>query len=603
MAASYSASSSGGSLAAGTYYVCITGVDANGIESMAWAGNNPAGPYTTTGSSGSITVHTPNHPAYNLYNIYIGPSSSNTDLIANYISGNCRNIAAATDVVITSQGFYRRCNQQPSRYMGPSIAAFPSTVAGGNDTQYRFKAGTDKIYIRLDNCDPDALLANSVGDYSLLHNVYPTIANNNPNSSAIYITNVGGFGMTISGSYVSLENVTIQNYQTAVKLTGTQVRLYGSTLYFGYWGVSKQNAPAATIESCLIDGQMRGNNTFMPYDDVKGFRLHADRMRKNAIILSNGSNLRLANSTIRGVFDGILGPSIHDVEIHGCTFDNVWDDAWQMVASCYRINIHHNFFFGAGISHDSAGNTTAVPDEDKLYLHHNVFHPGAAYFFYGRKGSDCPERNNDGYEGMVHGVGLGKHDSDDQNVGHRNPWKFYYNTVIIDSDPIGPYFNIQPFGYKRPFLSGTHEVFNNIFMARVKTGQSTLLGQDFGYDDGGTIFDGNVYYYNPYQNLHWRFLWNLSTGVSTPVGNGTANTNDTIIKMRAVTNANTMTYYAPGWEASGIDIYDTQPVANITYKPVVASCNTGAVNLTANGLNRAWPGLTTYEPWRGAIAP
>lgn len=85
------AATTGGTLASGTYYVVVTGVDTqNWFESVIYTETNVA----VTGPTGSITLTTPNVPGF-VYNVYVGTATGAEKL-------NQSNIAYNTAVTITA---------------------------------------------------------------------------------------------------------------------------------------------------------------------------------------------------------------------------------------------------------------------------------------------------------------------------------------------------------------------------------------------------------------------------------------------------------------------------------------------------------------------
>ena len=55
-----------------------------------------------------------------------------------------------------------------------------------------------------------------------------------------------------------------------------------------------------------------------------------------------------------------------------------------------------------------------------------------------------------------------------------------------------------------------------------------------------------------------------------------------------------------GVNVEKLDIFEQPPSA---YRPRANNYKTGAVDLSPTGLNRGWPGLSVYQPWRGALDP
>jgi hypothetical protein len=132
-----------------------------------------------------------------------------------------------------------------------------------------------------------------------------------------------------------------------------------------------------------------------------------------------------------------------------------------------------------------------------------------------------------------------------------------------------------------------HEVFNNIFVSGGRPG-----GRDFYANSGREIYDGNVYWdyesQSPWTILHVSGSDPQKTQLKDII---------TVEQMRQTQAlADSMTYYPPGWESTGMS---ANPELDTAYRPHSCACRTGAIDLTSRG----WPGTGKYESWRGALEP
>lgn len=462
------------------------------------------------------------------------------------------------------------------RYMGYGFAWNPVSVGGDN-----------KIYIRLDTPDAGSMLATSAGDGTGLHNNYPILADPDPRHYPISLFPCDNVGIKVTGAFVTFgAGILVRNYQQTLAIQGANCTIRGCELQYGYQGLRMQAIPGLTLDGVYFNAAMPSETSWFAWTDVKGGETPAQRIRKNAILFNSTFNAEIKNCTFRECFDGILADgTTHDINCHDNLFDNVWDDSWQIYGSLYRIEFARNKCFGAGVSHDDSGSATPNTDPGTVWIHHNIFDPTKYLVFWGRRGRDNAGQGNTGDEGLKRSDALGTHGLP---TVYSMPWKLYYNTIVMDKWSRDGYVDIAEFGRTATHHQAPHEVFNNIIVTRKQ------LGNHFDSATGNQIYDGNVYYYPVFLNLHWRFI-TTSTGVIPPGASEPNGLLDTIAQMHA-TQAfpDSKVYYAPGWEASGLDM---DPQLDGNYSPQAAAVRTGAVDLTA----KPWPGVTPYQACRGAI--
>lgn len=125
-AVSVATTATGGSLAAGTYQVVVTGTDVNtGYETQVYA----KAAATTTGSTSVITLTAPTVTGFT-YNVYVDTGSSPTHLgtgtVAGGASQSLTGIAASAAVVITAVG----TSQTPPANPSAGLTVYPTFIFG-----------------------------------------------------------------------------------------------------------------------------------------------------------------------------------------------------------------------------------------------------------------------------------------------------------------------------------------------------------------------------------------------------------------------------------------------------------------------------------------
>ena len=151
-AVSGTASSSGGALATGTYYIQVTGAPAStSVEQKIY---QVSGSISVTGPTGSISVTLPTLAGY-VFNVYIGTSAapSNLGLSASGpttgpLAGNATQLASGSTVVITGTG----ASQTPPAAPATGVTVFPTFYFGTDaygqvlldDVEYHYLRDADK---------------------------------------------------------------------------------------------------------------------------------------------------------------------------------------------------------------------------------------------------------------------------------------------------------------------------------------------------------------------------------------------------------------------------------------------------------------------------
>ena len=151
-AVSGTASSSGGTLATGTYYVQVTGAPAaTSVEQRIY---QASGAISVTGPTGSISVTVPTLAGY-VFNVYIGTSAAVANLglsasgpTSGPLAGNATQLASGSTVVITGTG----AAQTPPAAPATGVTVFPTFYFGTDaygqvlldDVEYHYLRDADK---------------------------------------------------------------------------------------------------------------------------------------------------------------------------------------------------------------------------------------------------------------------------------------------------------------------------------------------------------------------------------------------------------------------------------------------------------------------------
>jgi hypothetical protein len=459
-------------------------------------------------------------------------------------------------------------------YLGPGICHIPDD---NNRAQGR-------LYIRLDNSTPEAQCRRNVAQ----------VVDPDPRNHALRISRVDRYGLTVKGSHHVFEDFTdINNYYGGFLLSGavshlTFRRVGGRVTYFG---ARLGAASDLLIEDSSFNGCMDPERWWVSWIDVKGGSFPADHVRKCGLDYGIAQNVEVTGGYFHDFFDSALAQGAHDIEVHGVEF-RTWDDAWQMSGSLYRIDLHHNTYFGAGPSRDKPGTESANPAPGTLWIHDNIIDSSRYRLFYFRFGR--PEDPTG--IGWREAVPFSSHGL--PSTGKRTiPWKLYQNTIVAGIDGIPPartFVGLGQFGVPTAIVEAPHEVYNNIILVR----DGRPLDRDTWVDTGAEVYDGNVYWgwSNPSSSGYtsiWRFL-HRSAGLVD--GENPKSSIGDVDKLRNLARQDSRAYYPPGWESAGLLV---DPKLGAGYKPLNPDIASGAVDLTATG----WPGTSVYKPWRGAVQP
>lgn len=187
------------------------------------------------------------------------------------------------------------------------------------------------------------------------------------------------------------------------------------------------------------------------------------------------------------------------------------------------------------------------------------------------------------YDGMVWARPFGDHSSEEGTT--KCPWKVYNNTILFGRE-------LSNYGAGLEYRFGTttagvyQEVYNNIIVQICD--YRYMREWQINNTVSESIYDGNCYY-NSFPGTRTDYAFrtlNGATSTDTNSLNGFLASGDF--------NA-TKSYYAPGWESSGVE---GNPGLDSNYRPTTAFGMKGALDLTPKG----WPGVDGGI-YRGALRP
>jgi len=309
-------------------------------------------------------------------------------------------------------------------------------------------------------------------------------------------------------------------------------------------------------------------------------------LQGSAIHLSDDvDRVEIVNCSISGVFDAIGATGAPtNLAVHHSLFD-VRDDVLHLGSAGWNIEFHHNQVLGAHAGPSWSGSGSPPPGQaGTVWIHHNVIDASLPQRFARSdpQGLLDPDFQGPAGDGFATGRAFGMHSKSE--ITGPSPWKIYHNTLIVSDDVhnggAGQAYRIEWFDPAVP-----HEVFNNIF---VQVADEWLL-RDARTTDGSQVFDGNLYW-APHRLAGTDLLEDLFDGsVEHDFGSLAQFVGSSAW-------AATRSYYAPGWETSGVE---GDPQLNEAFVPRSGGLAAGgAVDLSGKG----WPGLAG-ETFRGALAP
>ncbi|WP_374406523.1 hypothetical protein [Pelagerythrobacter sp.] len=286
-----------------------------------------------------------------------------------------------------------------------------------------------RLYLRLDPPDPEAQLSDQ---RSFASNTSAVLAENT------IMVSVQTDGWRYGAPHTIVEGLRFENHTNGARpFFGAGARLgikfrrceFLSTLT----SISLAKMQESAVEDCQLDGGFH-RDWWMCYADFKFGQTIASNTRKLAInlggfegeFLTNG--VKLVRNVFANCFDALIGEG-RNIEVGGYDprdplsdekawananrFENIWDDAAQLLAKNQGFYMHHNYLLSAGWSLDGAS-SALDRGADWPLIYSNIVWPQEK-IFYGRKGAQSGEGQS--LEGMVypaswltHGLRSGQND-------------------------------------------------------------------------------------------------------------------------------------------------------------------------------------------------
>jgi hypothetical protein len=295
--------------------------------------------------------------------------------------------------------------------------------------------------------------------------------------------------------------------------------------------------------------------------------------------------IEITHSLFGGLFDAIDATDMPvDVKVRHSVFSTVRDDVMEIGSAGHRVEFAFNRVVQAAAGVSWSGSGAPPPGAvGTKYIHHNVIDTSALQL-YARsdpKGYLPSKWFGPNNNGLATGRAFGTHETG--SITGPDPWKIYHNTIIggpdVDNDGVGHCYSFA----SDP--ANPHEVFNNVF---VQTGDQQIA-RGARVHDGSQIMDGNVYH-RPFVGARTPLLYVFADASRT----------QSFTSLAAFRSSgflgSTRWYYAPGWEAAGVQ---ADPRLGAGYRPDPGGpAASGAVDLGAKG----WPGIVG-ETFRGALSP
>lgn len=486
-----------------------------------------------------------------------------------------------TDLMAAGQN--ETMNENTGTYCGPGVW---------------YNSSNDKIYCRLENSAIQGIMSLN----------YPT--NIDPRQTPLYLFGDGAvvtFGAT--AAFIECDGIEFTYQKNALRFNSGA---HDITI--------KNDYIRAGRTPCYIDDNVYNilfeNNKFVSnipgwisWTDVKSKRSDQSQIAGNyqgaAIdIQGSSNNIEVAYCLFDSVFDGVNPiDSAYNINVHHNTFIGIRDDCMQIGTAAYNINVYNNKMVGVSkaCSTDNSGNA-AQANRGKVYIHHNIidcttkFRGGRAkngngVGFGAQNDYDTYDNQYAGpgvgdpltYDGMVWARPFGDHSTPEDVT--EAPWKIYNNTILYGRD-LSNHGSGAEYRFEFVESGAYHEVYNNIM---VQIHDFRYL-RDIQIDNSisHSIYDGNCYWYPGIGTAFASQRFQVKNGATeTDYG--------TLSAMRTAVKDITDNYYAPGWEASGIE---GDPGLDSQYYPTSNNARIGGIDLSGKG----WPGVDGAI-YRGALKP
>ena len=303
---------------------------------------------------------------------------------------------------------------------------------------------------------------------------------------------------------------------------------------------------------------------------------------------------------------------VEDSHVLNCDFQHCRDDVIHMGAACARIEIAYNWVYGRSAWFVGYGNSTNDKTQSSpgsIYIHHNVVNHSSPWFHdRGDDGgpSDEPVASPE-KKFKTQGTRVGHVGGGGLSIPLTHKW--YHNTIIsawnLNNGGVGTGLE-YPEGFQAPASAAAANWIVNNIVVQTSSHWSFYRDVRFHVDN---IADGNCY--------RRAIPQSFPAFADVLRANGTRSNFPSLaaIKNDAAFMSGSTTLYAPGFEASGVEVDPgfvggSLPIAYpghfdfaslSEYRPTNPQVTTGAVSLVGKG----WPGPqdSVYQPWRGALNP
>jgi hypothetical protein len=450
-----------------------------------------------------------------------------------------------------------------------------------------------KLYIRLkhpkaDVYDKDLKLTNDL----------------DPSKVALFIpTRVAPFPYPVSG--INLD------YAKYINITGLKFFAYGANAIEAWNECENLNFKDIVVDSAfgairlrqgkhVLVENLKQTGLIAPYiawnDTKSGQAVALSLTEADGVEVLSAEDLVIRNCLFNGSFDAVRLAAIpsyktENVRIYNNTFRDVHDDSVSLETGVVDLDIHHNRFLNVSKGVSRVGGDDATDAViGRVFIHHNIIDIGMTYQTR-RMSPEIPPLYNSHAVFGTHGIGEGT---------ARQPWKIYNNTILIgapiaNGNGLGHEYTgyhtdlfdpAKPEAYDR---NQAHEVYNNIFIIK----GDWHFGRNAHVATGEEIYDGNIYFKTKPAEKPANFF--------SPLYESNAKPNPRIFPSLAAFKADpwfalSQKYYAPGWEALGME---GDPKINADYTPIAdGPASKPGVDLST----RNWPDANDTN-YRGAIAP
>lgn len=441
-----------------------------------------------------------------------------------------------------------------------------------------WSAADGHVYVRLARSRYQLRMGYAVPPVPLPTAVPLRIVGNQP------LLTIGAFS-----AHLVLERLVLRGGAIAVEIETDcrGIRLQDCQIEAGRYGVlARGDSSDLTFTGLTVDGH------FPPWvarSDVKmpSGRAPARYLQGSALQLEGRvDRVAIARSRFVQLFDAIdtNGTPTH-LAIHDNEFTTIRDDVFEMATAGYEIDFHHNRaeVVAAAVSW-TGSNAPPRAYAGRKFVRANLIDTTTRQL-YGRDdpaGQLPAAWRGPGNDGMATGRAFGSHDA--ESLDGPDPWKVYHNTILgavdVDGEGLGIGYRFAAHDAAVP-----HEVLNNVLIGEA----DHWLCSHARPADGSQVFDGNVWF-RPTATPTTPLLRAIDGS-----GNGRDFGGLATFRASPLWSA-TQAYYAPGWEALGVE---SDPGLDDLRQPdPLGPAASPGVDLST----RDWPGAAQLG-YRGALPP